>query len=92
VKKYCVRKEALEWDTRVRVLEGVGVSMAWVLVEMLNGWTSSPILVTMTMEVIHSSETFILTRATSHNVPKDSILHSYGREILKSYKICTTWT
>jgi hypothetical protein len=36
--------------------------------------SSSPILVTMMMEAIFSSETWVLTRATRRNIPKDGIL------------------
>jgi hypothetical protein len=34
-----------------------------------------------------SSETSVLTRATRHNNPEDTILHSHRRENLKSYRI-----
>jgi hypothetical protein len=48
---------------------------------------SSPILVTMMMDVLLSSEA-----PHGVNIPEDSILHSYRRENLQSYIALTGWT
>jgi hypothetical protein len=52
---------------------------------------SSPILVTLMMEELHSSEMSVLTRTTQHNIPEDDILHSYHQETLNSYVALTSW-
>jgi hypothetical protein len=41
--------------------------------------SSAPILVTLMMEALRSSETSVLTRATWRNIPEEDILHTIQR-------------
>jgi hypothetical protein len=53
---------------------------------------SLPILVTLMMGALRSSETFVLTRATRRNIPEGTILHSHRRQNLKSYTTLLQFT
>jgi hypothetical protein len=46
---------------------------------------SSPIRVTLMIEALLYSKTSVLTSATQHNNPEDSILHSHCCENFKSF-------
>jgi hypothetical protein len=53
---------------------------------------SSPILVTLMMEALSSSETSVPTRAPRRYISEDDILRRHRRENLKSYIALTGWT
>jgi hypothetical protein len=49
-----------------------------------NAVRSAPILVTLMMEEVRSSETSVLTRGARRNMPEDGTLRRHRRENLKS--------
>jgi hypothetical protein len=61
-------------------------SVLWLLVN-INVVSSWPILLTVMMEAIRSSETSVLTRATRRNVPEDGIFHVHFVKTLDLTKL-----
>jgi hypothetical protein len=72
----------LQQDIPVRFLRSVRR-----LLVTANVVRSSPILVTLIVEVLSSFESSVLTKATRRNTSGDAFLHSHRRENLKSYRI-----
>jgi hypothetical protein len=70
--------------TRIGELGTLAIIETDACCEEIHSIPSSPILVTLMMEALHSSETSIPTKATLLNIPEDGILHSHIREHLKS--------
>jgi hypothetical protein len=58
-----------ELGTTLAVISNV----LWLLLT-ANIVSSSPILVTLMMQAIHSSKTLVNTRVTWHNIPEDGIM------------------
>jgi hypothetical protein len=54
--------------------------------------SSLPILVTLMMEAIPSSESSVFSRATRRNIPENDILHVHRLQNVKSYIALSGWT
>jgi hypothetical protein len=80
-----------ELGTTLAVTSCNSRSVCWLLVT-ANVVPISPILVTLMMEALSSSEMSVLIRATQRNIPEDAILHSHRRENLKYYIALSDWT
>jgi hypothetical protein len=65
--------------------------LLWFLVT-ANIFRALPILFTLIMETILSSETLVPTRARLRHIPEDGIHHSHRSENLRSYRALTGWT
>jgi hypothetical protein len=76
-------KNAVFWDVTTVTL---------VRTDVTTNIPSSPILVTLMMEALSSSETSVLTRATRRNIPEDALFHSHRSENLKPYIALSGWT
>jgi hypothetical protein len=89
-----VRTDVSEKDiasiTMVTIVGELGTKIA--LLFTANVVPNSPILVTLMMEAIHSSETLFISRTTRHHIPEDAILHSHCLGDLKSYIALTGWS
>jgi hypothetical protein len=75
-------KNVVFWDVTPRGSCKNCCSVHWLLV--MANVLSSPSFVTLLMEVLHFSETSILTRATWHNIPEDGTQHSIYSTVSRS--------
>jgi hypothetical protein len=75
-----VSKERIASIIRATIISELGTTLA------VNNQST---LDTLKTEALLSSETSVLTRAIRRNITEEGILHSHGRENLKSYMTLT---
>jgi hypothetical protein len=76
---------------RVKRINELGTTLSVTSKVILNVIPRSPILFTLLMEAILSSETSVLIRASRRHIPEDGILHHHRSENLKSYIAINGW-
>jgi hypothetical protein len=81
-----VLQPSLDHKSRIKIVI-VFLRSVLRLLDTANVVPSSPIVVTLMMEAISTSEITVLTRVTRRNIPEDVILPRYRRENLKYYKL-----
>jgi hypothetical protein len=77
-------RERIASIVRVTWIGGLGTTLAVTSNRSTLWRNSSPILVILMVEAIHSSETSALTRTTRPNIPEGDFLHSHLRESLRN--------
>jgi ABC-type taurine transport system substrate-binding protein len=82
-----VSKERITSIIRVTRIGELGTTLA-----VTSNRRTLPILATLMVEALCSSEILVLIRSARRNIPEDGILHSHRRENLKSYIALTGWT
>jgi hypothetical protein len=92
ITKTKIKKNAVFWDVtpcgscKNRRFEGIAFLRSVRRLLVTANVPNSPILVTLMMGPLRSSETYVLTRGTWYKISEDGTLHSYCSENLKSHK------